>query len=51
MMAFEGDDWWVELDYTLEAMSWAFRTTIPSTITYSPHTLVFNYDMIMQAKV
>jgi len=51
MMVFEGKDWWFELNYTLQAISWAFRTTIPSTIPYSPGTLAFNYNMIIQTKV
>eukprot|EP00957_Ditylum_brightwellii_P054483 4128334-Ditylum_brightwellii.AAC.1 len=51
MTVFEGDNWWFEMNYTLQAIAWALRTTVPSTIPYSPGTLAFNYDMIMQTKV
>eukprot|EP00957_Ditylum_brightwellii_P123131 9388161-Ditylum_brightwellii.AAC.2 len=51
MTVFEGDDWWFEMNYTLQAIVWALKTTVPSTIPYSPGTLAFNYDMIMQTKV
>mmetsp|Transcript_5670 Transcript_5670/g.8319 ORF Transcript_5670/g.8319 Transcript_5670/m.8319 type:complete len:132 (+) Transcript_5670:3599-3994(+) len=51
MMVFEGDDWWFEMNYTLQAIAWMLRTTVPSTIPYSPSTLAFNYNMIMQTKV
>ena len=50
MSVFEGDNWWFELDHTLQSVAWAFRTTIPSTIPYSPGTLALNHDMIMQTK-
>ena len=39
------------MNYTLQAIACVLRTTVPSTIPYSPGTLAFNYDMIMQTKV
>eukprot|EP00957_Ditylum_brightwellii_P117360 8950496-Ditylum_brightwellii.AAC.1 len=51
MTVFKGVDWWFEMNYTLQAIAWALRTTVPSMIPYSPGTLAFNYDMIMQTKV
>ena len=51
MKVFEGDEWWEELDLALQAIAWAFRTNIPSTLDYSPGTMAFQHDMIMQTKV
>eukprot|EP00957_Ditylum_brightwellii_P138028 10523077-Ditylum_brightwellii.AAC.1 len=45
MTVFQGDDWWFEMNYTLQAIAWALRTTVSSTIPYSPGTLAFNYNM------
>ena len=51
MKTFEGDDWWWELDYELQAIAWAMRTMIPSNIPYSSRTMAYQRDMIMQTKV
>ena len=51
MSVFEGDNWWLEVEHTLQTIDWAFRTTIPSTLPHSPGALAFNHDMIMQTKV
>ena len=51
MSVFEGDNWWLEVEHTLQSIAWAFRTTVPSTLPHSPGSLAFNYDMIMQTKV
>ena len=51
MSVFEEDNWWLEVEHTLQSIAWAFRTTVSSALPHSPGTLAFNYDMIMQTKV
>ena len=50
-MTFEGDNWQSTLHAALQSVAWALRSTIHSTLGYSPGQLVFNRDMIMQNKI
>jgi hypothetical protein len=48
-MTFSGNDWFQDLQRTLNAVAWAIRATINSVIKYSPCHLAFNHDMITAA--
>jgi hypothetical protein len=45
-MSFSGQDWFQDLQRTLDAVAWAIRTTINLVIKYAPCHLAFNQDMI-----
>jgi hypothetical protein len=47
-MKFSGDDWFQDLQRTLDAVAWAIRTTVNPTIKHSPCHLAFNHDMIFR---
>ena len=51
MKVFKGDCLEDELDTMLQAMVFAFRSTVSPTIDYSPAQLVFGHDMILGWKV
>ena len=51
MKVFKGDCWEEELDATLEAMEFAFQSTVSLTVDYSPAQLAFGWDMILGWKV
>ena len=50
-MEFDGSDWKVELNRSLQSVAWAIRSTVSTAMNYSPGQLVFGRDMIMQSKV
>ena len=50
-MEFDGANWFYELDRVLQIVAWAIRSTVSTTINYSPGQLVFSKDMIMQSQV
>jgi len=45
-MTFSGNDWFQDLQRTLDAVAWAVRTTINPAIKHSPCHLAFHHDMI-----
>jgi hypothetical protein len=45
-MTFSGNDWFQHLQRTLDAVTWAVRTTINPAIKHSPCHLAFHHDMI-----
>jgi hypothetical protein len=47
-MTFSGNDWFQDLQRTLDAVTWAIRATINPIIKYSPCHLAFNQDMIFR---
>jgi hypothetical protein len=47
-MKFSGNDWFQDLQRTLDAVAWAIRATINPVIKYSPCHLAFNHDMIFR---
>jgi ribosomal protein L21E len=47
-MTFTGNDWFEDMQRTLDAVAWAVRTTVNPTIKYSPCHLAFNHDMIFR---
>ena len=49
-MEFDGKDWSDVLDQQLQTAAWALRSTIKTTIAYSPEKLAFSRDMIVQNK-
>lgn len=51
MTSFKGENWWEELEYTMQCVAWSFRTKSPSTIPYSPGSMAYGYDMIIQTKI
>ena len=51
MKVFEGDCWEEELDATLQAMAFAFQSTVFPTVDYSPAQLAFGWDTTLGWKV
>ncbi len=50
-MTFSGEDWYQDLQRTLDAVAWAIRMTISPTLKYSPCHLAFSQDMIFRKAV
>jgi hypothetical protein len=50
-MHFTGEDWFQELTRTLQQVAWAVRSTVSTSVGYSPGQLIFNRDMIMETKI
>ncbi len=50
-MTFTGEDWFTELQWALDAVAWAVRTTVNPNIRYSPSHLAFMQDMIFRKAV
>jgi len=50
-MHFTGEDWFHELNRTLQTVAWAIRSTVSTSIGHSPGQLIFNRDMIMETKI
>ena len=48
---FEGEDWFTDVDQELQAIAWAIRSTINSSIDHTPGQLVFGTDMLFQSKI
>ena len=48
---FIGECWMDEQKRALQAVAWAIRSTINSTIKHTLRQLVFGRDMVIQAKV
>ena len=44
------DNWHEDVNYLIQAVAWAIRTTVPSNIPYSPGQLTFGMDMIFRQK-
>ena len=47
---FEAEETFEDFDHTIQAIAWAFRTTVPSTTSYSSEQLAFGKDMIFRVK-
>jgi len=45
-MTFNGSDWFVDMQRSLDAVAWAIRVSINPNIKYSPCHLAFNHDML-----
>lgn len=45
-MTFNGYDWFVDMQRSLDAVAWAIRVSINPNIKYSPCHLAFNHDML-----
>ena len=50
-MEFDGSDWKVELNRSLQSVAWAIRSTVSTALNHTPGQLVFGRDMIMQTRV
>jgi hypothetical protein len=50
-MKFSGDNWFQDLQRTLDAVAWAIRATVNPTIKHSPCHLAFNHDMIFRKAI
>ncbi len=45
-ITFQGEDWMMEAQQTLDAVAWAIRTTVNPDLKYSPCHLAFSQDML-----
>jgi hypothetical protein len=50
-ITFQGKDWILEAQRTLDAVAWAIRTTVNPDLKYSPCHLAFNQDMLFRRAV
>jgi len=50
-MTFSGEDWFEDMQRTLDAVAWAVPTTINPLSKHSPCHLAFNQDMIFRHAV
>jgi hypothetical protein len=50
-ITFQGEDWMLEAQRTLDAVAWAIRTTVNPDLKYSPCHLAFSQDMLFHHAV
>ena len=50
-MTFEGEEWFKEMNRTLQSEAWAARSTVSKTTDYSPGHLVFSKDLILSINI